>query len=388
MRIAHCCLANFYIDGASYQENLLPKTHKRQGHEVMIVASTENYLSSGKLGYVAPSSYVNDDGIPVLRLPYRGWMPHFLARKLRTYKGLDSALELFAPDIIFLHDLQFIDAAVIRRYAEKHPRVKVFVDGHTDHINSARTWISDRILHRIIYRWCASQLIPVTTTFWGVTPLRAEFMANVYGIPLDKLGVLVMGFDDEAVDFTHRNDVRTRVRARLGIHPDAFVVITGGRLEPRKQIDVLMRAIRHPALSTTTLLIFGSAVAGYDVQLDALAAPNIRMLGWQKPRDIYDLLLAADLACFPGTHSVLWEQAVGVGVPCVFHRWRGVEHVELNGNCLLLDDTSEHSLVAALRSLVENPNYFASLSRVARERGPIAFSYDRIARVAIGESAD
>lgn len=48
----------------------------------MIIASTETDLGRGKLGYVAPSRYYNDDGIPVLRLPYRRGLPHFLARKV------------------------------------------------------------------------------------------------------------------------------------------------------------------------------------------------------------------------------------------------------------------------------------------------------------------
>ena len=46
MKILHCCLAAFYIDNFSYQENIFPKIHKLQGHQVHIIASTETYLEN------------------------------------------------------------------------------------------------------------------------------------------------------------------------------------------------------------------------------------------------------------------------------------------------------------------------------------------------------
>ena len=39
--------------------------HKLQGHDVMIMASTETYVDNLHLGYVKPSEYLNEDGIPV-----------------------------------------------------------------------------------------------------------------------------------------------------------------------------------------------------------------------------------------------------------------------------------------------------------------------------------
>lgn len=384
MRIMHCCLAAFYIDDASYQENLLPKAHRRAGHEVMIVASTENYLPGGVLGYVPPRRYVNSDDIPVVRLPYRRGLPHKLARKLRAYSGLSAELERFAPDVIFLHDLQFVDARVIRAYKARHPEVRVFVDGHTDFINSARTWLSRRVLHGILYRWCARQLEPITERFWGVTPVRADFMRDMYRIPAARLGVLPMGYDDDVVDLRLRAEVRSRVRAELGIHPDEFVIITGGRLDARKRTDVLMRAMRSGTLRDARLVVFGSPVAETRDELARLAStPNIMMVGWATTSRVYDLFLAADLGCFPGTHSVLWEQAAGVGLPCIFRRWPGFEHVDLGGNCVLLDDASEAALVESISRLILDRRAYADLRAKSESLGPMHFAYSRIAQQAI-----
>ena len=68
MKILHCCLACFYIDNYSYQENILPKFHKFQGNDVKILASTETYINNKVLGNTVSGSYFNEDDIEVTRI--------------------------------------------------------------------------------------------------------------------------------------------------------------------------------------------------------------------------------------------------------------------------------------------------------------------------------
>ena len=70
MKILHCCLANFYIDNYGYQENILPKMHQLQGHDVQIIASTETYIENKKLGYIEAKSYFTPENILITRIPY------------------------------------------------------------------------------------------------------------------------------------------------------------------------------------------------------------------------------------------------------------------------------------------------------------------------------
>ena len=92
MRVLHCCLAAFYIDNYGYQENILPRMHKAQGHDVMILASTETYVDNLNLGYVKSNNYINEDGIPVIRIPYKRGIPSKLVHKLRIYEGVYDVL--------------------------------------------------------------------------------------------------------------------------------------------------------------------------------------------------------------------------------------------------------------------------------------------------------
>ena len=84
MRITHLCMASFFPDGYSYQENMLPKFHKLQGHEVSVIASLQTFDSNGKVSYMEKaSSYRNEYDIPVIRLDYK--KPVKVYKKLKRF---------------------------------------------------------------------------------------------------------------------------------------------------------------------------------------------------------------------------------------------------------------------------------------------------------------
>lgn len=386
MRVLHCCLAAFYIDNYGYQENILPKMHKRQGHTVAILASTETYINNQTLGYVKPGSYKTDDGIPITRIPYAPYLPRRLVRKLRVYCGVYDAVASFAPDVLFLHDCQFVSISKIALYAQRHPNVRVYVDGHTDFFNSAKSWVSRHILHGIIYRRCARAIEPYTRRFYGVLPIRVEFFRDVYGIPPDKVELLVLGAEDAERRLLSQSRIRSEVRGQLNISDNAFVIVSGGKLDRRKGIHVLMRAVSRMTREDIRLIVFGTPTDDITQVIGALSAhPSIRYVGWSSPERIYDYLLASDVAVFPGTHSVLWEQAVGIGLPCVFKQWPGMKHVDVGGNCIFLETADEKEIEAVILRLVDRGNVYASMKAVAMTRGVREFSYEEIARRAIAQ---
>lgn len=386
MKILHCCLAQFYIDNYSYQENVFPRMHKLQGNEVAILASTETYINNAVLGYLRPNSYHTKDSIPITRLPYSKWLPHNIMKKLRIYKGITEFITAFNPDIIFLHDCQFISITEFVSFAKNHPNVKIYIDGHTDFINSGRNWISKNILHRIIYKWCAKKIEPYTKKFYGTLPIRVDFFKNIYGISPDKVELLVLGADDTVVDLSKRNEIRSRLRGQLDIRESDFVIVTGGKIEIGKNIHILMKAVRNLQKKEIKLVVFGVPNKEMKSEIDGLAKSNsIKYVGWIPSEKAYDYFLAADLAFFPGTHSVLWEQAVGVGLPCIFKKWEGMQHIDVGGNCLFIENANVTGIQEKILLLYERPDLLLKMKNVALEKGIVKFSYYEIAKKAIEE---
>lgn len=389
MRILHCCLAAFYIDNYGYQENILPKMHKLQGHDVRIIASTETYIDNKKLGYIHPSSYYTVEHIPITRLSYQKWLPHFVMKKLRLYSGLQVQLEAFKPDVLFLHDCQFLSIFTIIDYLKINPSVQVFIDCHTDLINSATNWVSKNILHKIIYRFCAKSIEKYTTWFYGTLPARNEFLKQIYGIDQTKIKLLPFGVDDSSFNWNEEQSVRTDIRMQLNLQESDFVIISGGKIDEKKNIHVLMESftnlIKNQTISNAKLIIFGEPADEMKESLNAaILNPDILYLEWLPSNEIYKYFFASDLACFPGTHSVLWETAVGVGLPCVFQRWDGIQHVDIGGNCVFVENGKDNAeMQEVLQRIINDKLFYQQMKRTAQIEGPKNFSYTQIAKKAL-----
>ena len=383
MRILHCCLAAFYIDNYGYQENILPQMHKLQGHDVAILASTETYINSSELSYLSPGSYLTKEGIPVTRLGYVNYLPHIIRKKLRIYIGISSFIKKFSPDIIFLHDCQFVSIYSIANYAKKN-NVRIYVDGHTDFINSGRNWFSKNILHKIIYKWCAKKIEPYTRKFYGTLPLRSAFFRDVYGIDEKKVELLPLGADLTGIDLKDGQNIRNSLRRELDITETDFVIVTGGKLDRRKNIHRLLRIVNELNIEDIKVIVFGTATIEMRSEIEELSkSPNIKNIGWIDSENTFKFLLAADVAIFPGTHSVLWEQSIGLGIPCIFKKWKGMEHLNLNGNCLFIEIDEITELREKILLIYNNKNILANMKRVAVDKGIKEFSYFEIAKRAI-----
>lgn len=384
MRILHCCLAAFYIDNYGYQENILPKMHQLLGHDVRILASTETYLSNAHLGYVKPSTYQTTEGITITRVPYITYIPHVISKKLRIYKGISKALNKFNPDVIFLHDCQFLSITEVIRYKKAHPETSIYVDSHTDFINSAKSWLSKNVLHKIIYRWCAQKVEPYTKKFYGTLPVRSDFLKNVYKIPESKIELLELGIDDHVFNPALKESIAKKTKKKLQIKDTDFIIVTGGKIDMRKNIHKLMKVVSKIEIKNLKLVIFGKPNKETEKHFEKYVQdPKIINIGWITPDKVYHYLSIADLAFFPGTHSVLWEQAVGLGIPCIFKKWEGIQHVDLGGNCIFIENGNETEIREMIERLVNNQGILNKMKDIAKNKGTKRFSYSEIARRAI-----
>ena len=92
-------------------------------------------------------------------------------------------------------------------------------------------------------------------------------------------------------------------------------------------------------------------------------------------------MVASDIACFPGTHSTLWEQSVGIGLPAIFNHWNEMEHVNVNGNCFLINGEDVGEIRQAILTMTDlsNLSHYRELAKEASK----SFLYSEIAKKAI-----
>ncbi len=381
MKILHLCICGPYTDGYAYQDNILPLKHKKLGYDVKVICSINAYDSHQQVVCLSPKKYIDGNGIKIIRLPFA--FKHPIAHKLKVIKGLYSEICKFAPDIIFAHGVQFYGLRAVLKYKKKNSSVKVYIDNHADYVNTAIKNLKHIILQRYIFGITARKIVPYVEKFWGVTPTRMEYLRDIYRIPKEKIGLLVMGGDEEKIHRNNRELLRSKIFEKYKIPEGSFLICTGGKIDRLKNIHLLMQAMDE--IPNSTLLVFGIPLEDMKEEFERLSQKdNIRSVGWIDSDKAYDLFVASDLVVFPGTHSVLWEQAVASGVPCIFKYYNGMTHVDVGDNCRFLYKDSVSEIKNTIINILSNKKVYHAMCESAETDGMREFSYIEIAKRSIG----
>lgn len=383
MKITHIALCGPVTDFFSYQDNLLPKYHKRLGLEVSMITSKYIWSDTGQISVDSRDTYINEYGIKVIRIP--STFRTNINSKIKKYKNLYGEIEKEKPDILFVHGLQFIDLVDVKKYIESHPQVKLYIDNHADFSNSATNVISRELLHKFVWKKLAKMIDPYTQKFYGVLPARVEFLSEVYNIDRNKSQLLLMGADDDLVIQAINNSSSKKIREKFDIKEDDFLIVTGGKIDKAKQQTLLLlRAVKELNRSNIKLILFGSISSEFKEEVEELIDNDqIHYVGWISSEKSYEYFEASDLVVFPGRHSVYWEQVVGQGKPLVVKWWDGTNHIDIGGNVKYLYEDSVLEIKNLLLSIVEDTNSLIELTHKAQNPQKKQFLYSKIAEKSI-----
>jgi glycosyltransferase involved in cell wall biosynthesis len=378
-------LCDFYHEQFEYQEQLCAKFYARRGHAVTVVASTEESL----FAYVGdrhdnrrPAKTYVYDRIKVMRLPYR----YNILHRLRAFQPLDDLLEAEAPDLIFVHDIM-LNLPDCVRYVRRHPRTRMIMDYHADYSNSGSSVLSRRILHGVCRKWFLDRARPHLSRIFPVVPGSATFLHEVYKVPFEEMELLPLGADVEAAAAARLSGARQEVRASLGIGAGDVVIVTGGKLVPAKKTELLLEAAGRLRQFPLHVVIVGEAASdhaayGAELSRQAAADPRIHMTGWLDREGLNRHLAAADLAVFPASQSIMWQQAIAMGLPLIVGDTGHQDVSYLNGerNIIVLaaSEIRPDRIAAAIASVIGNPSRMRAMSEGALRVADEHLNWDRL----------
>ena len=310
MKIVHLCVSCFYIDGFAYQENELAAQNVLDGHDVVVIASTETYGADRRITYLKPGKYIGTDGAKVIRLPYRKFLPQVMMRKLRIHPGVYELLEEEAPDVILFHGLCGWELTAVARYKRSHPATKFYVDSHEDLNNSARTFISKYLLHLGFYRSIVLRCLDDIEKILCISVDTINFVRDFYGLPQAKIEFFPLGgriySDDEF------SEARLKTRKCYDVRSDEVVFIQSGKIDRTKKLLEALHSFAAIEGSHFRFLIVGHLQDDIVEEVQALVRKDdrIRFLGWKTPDELRDLLCAADVYVQPGTQSATMQMSL------------------------------------------------------------------------------
>ena len=386
MKILMIC--DFFNENQQYQENLLAKYYLKNGHQVTIIASTftsifEYYSGNYKKDCDQKEYHVN--GYKIIRQPYS----INLFNKLRKLGKLKTSIKKESPDIIYIHGvpLNLIDPISFKK---KNPQCKLIFDSHADYSNSAKNWLSLNILHKFLYRIIMKMLYKHVDKIFYITPDGGTFLNQVWGLPNNCIALLPLGTDSDYIREIKEKDIRLEIRNKLGISPSDFVVFTGGKLNRAKKTKLVIESFLLLNKEHTHLIIVGEAPdKTYKKELLELinAHPRIHLTGWIAGEEVYSYMLACDVAVFPASQSVLWQQAIGTELPLIIGQSAGQDATYLNrDNCTFLieeNQVNQENIYNLLNLLINDENLLKSMKLNASKTAIEFLSYDKISSLTL-----
>lgn len=388
MKILMIC--EFYDEKLEYQENLLAKYYAWAGHDVTIITSTIRSIQDYYHDRDPGKGPRQDEITPhahVIRLPFRLNLLH----RIKMFAPITPIIAKIKPDLLYFHDIipNLYEGV---RHVRRHPECRMIMDYHADLSNSGANWLSRRILHGVVRKAMLDHARPHLRKIFPVVPAGADFLREYYGVNDTEMEVLPLGTDQDYARSVLASDSRAPIRADLGIGADDFVIFTGGKLTPLKKTENLLEAVNNLGDPTIHVIVVGSSdgvLSEYHERLQALAAvnANIHMMGWQDRAGVYGYMSASDMAIFPASQSVMWQQSLGMGLPLVVSEQaegqRGVQKVgylNQHDNLIILDPKTSFSdqIAGHIQRLAKDRMRLAAMSAGAQKTAADILDYRAI----------
>lgn len=366
MRILHCCLACFYIDNYNYQENILPRINKEDGHDVLIVASTQTFIDNKTLGYTEPKEYMTEFGVPIIRVPYHNIINQFVSSKIRSFIGVYDIINRFKPDVILYHGVGGWELLTVAKYVKNNPNVKLYLDSHEDFHNSGTKLISRVIQYKLFNRSIVKKVLPFTNKILFVAYESRNFLKKMYRIPDNIMEYYPLGgniFEDYI-----RYARRKHMRDELQIGEDDILLVHSGKMDKLKRTDVLLKAFNQVPDRRLKLILIGSMDEDVKDNLETLMSLNdrIKFLGWKSVDELMSYLCACDLYVQPGGQSATMQNSLCCGTAVAIYPHESHKYL-LHNNAFYIESVND--IIKLLQDILKD---YSILENMKQEQYNIA----------------
>jgi glycosyltransferase involved in cell wall biosynthesis len=354
-------LQDFFGLDQSYQENLLTQHYIRLGHKVVVIASTfETNFDYKNDNYNKKAKKIVYDyyGAKIIKLPYS----INILNKIRKHAGVYQIILEEQPDIIYAHDIHLNLKEAVKYLKANYKLCRIIMDYHADFSNSANGWLSLNVLHKIIRKRFLKKYLKYISRIYPVVPASAEFLHKVYDIPENRMELLPLGCDYQASQDVKKTINIEERRREFGIKPNDLVIFTGGRLEPAKKTELIIDALKKINKDNIHIIVVGTSTnenSPYEVNLKEISInENVHFTGWLNSKEILEIMAISDLAIYPASQSVLWQQSIGMHLPLILGEWEGqsAEYLNLNNNIIIMKakDINTEKIALYINKLEEN----------------------------------
>ncbi len=350
-----------------------------RGHEVDVICpNPENRLAAEETrAEVRLHRYRDEAGFF-----YRNWRREIRSARDLLTKIIDSA----RGPILVINCHAFFEPvpaglAVFDAYLFTGPWAEEFKLSRQARARSAACrWRDNLIAARL--RQTENRALRAARKILTISRYYVEQLPRWHGAGLPPVQMISGGVD---LDRFQPPSDRAAVRARFGVKPETFLLLTVRRLDPRMGLDRLIDAFARVAKEFPVAQLW---LAGTGPQADELRARvaahelgnRARLLGYMPEEDLPGLYAAADCTLMPSLDlegfGLATAESLACGTPVLGSRAGATpELLEPLDSKLLFDATSVEAVAAKLRATLANPGVLPAREK-CRSYAVEKFSWD------------
>lgn len=361
-----------HVGGVARSVSSFAEEYRRQGHDVLVVAPEFENLLPQEPGVLRVPAleriYGSDFSLP---LPVPGW--------------LSDALDEFGPEVVHSHHPFLLGDTALRISAARG--LPVVFTNHTQYERYTHYLPFDSPqLRRFVQKLAIGYANLCHAVIAPSMSIRRILEERGVRVPV---AVIPTGID---LNRFSSGDGR-RLRSRLGLHDEAFVVGHVGRLAPEKNLGYLGHALAEflALESRAHVLVAGEGPAADDFMAafaQHAVAGRLHRLGRLNLEELADVYAAMDVFAFASqteTQGIVLVEALAAGTPLVALDAPGVRDVLEDGvnGSLLPADAGTHAFAQALADVAHlSPTDLQALRRRARTSAQ-PYAMPRCARQAL-----
>ena len=353
-------IARMNVGGPAWQVSVLTRGLDAGRFETRLIVGD---VGEGEADFVE----LRDPDLPLARIPTLGRSVRF-GDDLRAFISIRRAIRDFRPDIVHTHTAK---AGLLGRLAAVTSRVPVRV--HTYHGHYLHGYFSGLVSRTLVV---VERLLARSTTALVAVGARIRDDLVAAGIGnYDQYTVIPPG-----VARATTSD-RESARVRIGLPPDAPVVLFVGRLTAIKRLDRLIDAmsllLEHRPDVVLGLVGEGDLLEETRLRAEPLGSA-VHFLGWQP--DIADLYVASDCVVLTSDSEgmpVTLIEAAMAGVPAVTTDVGSAGEVVLDGVTGLVVAPEAAAVADGLLRLLD-PDLRDQMGAAALARADAEFGMERL----------
>lgn len=376
MKILH--IMNWFWEGVGYQENHLPFQQTRFGNKVQLICSKDypNYRKFVKdknrdVNYDYQTLTIKRlDSLSIRSVTEQNW-----------FLGLQKEINNFAPDIVHLHHIWDLPTIQFLLFSFRDKKIKVFVDSHIDNGNfDCKKFYKRTYYFGFIKKVIVPLMLKRGFTFIAVNPYAQYCLNSYFGIPQDKIKLLLLGVDDEKIFFSR--EARKQIREKYNIDEKNLVFAFSGVFERSKSLFDLINAFKilakkYPHIS---LLMIGQGILPKDEEFQSLQKKGrIILSGWQLKDELYRWYSVADIGVMPGKLGGI-RDILAVGRPVIISDDLAVSYLLENNNGLVFRRGNILELAQSMEQYIKNPYLIQEYGRRSLQLTNQKLSWRNIAR--------